>query len=251
MPAVIAHRGASHELPEHTLAAYAAALASGADGVECDVRLTADDHLVCLHDSRVDRTSNGHGALSRMERAAAERLDWGAWKGLPGQGLLTLDRLLDLVLTARHPQEILFEVKHPVRPAGRVERALADALIARGLTGAPREDRHTARVMSFSRVALERMRRHVPDLPLVLLVELDPPLRGAGGLPHGVTTLGMSVEMLRAAPDIVTQHHDRGHDVYVWTVDDRVDVDRCVEAGVDGIITDRPREVLSWLDTLR
>ena len=54
-PFVVAHRGASADRPEHTRAAYELALQEGADGVECDVRLTRDGHLVCVHDRRVDR----------------------------------------------------------------------------------------------------------------------------------------------------------------------------------------------------
>ena len=65
-PSVVAHRGASDVSPEHTLAAYSRAVESGADGLECDVRLTADGHLVCVHDRRIDRTSNGRGVLSTM-----------------------------------------------------------------------------------------------------------------------------------------------------------------------------------------
>ncbi len=64
-PFVVAHRGASADRPEHTLAAYELALQEGADGVECDVRLTRDGHLVCVHDRRVDRTSTGRDWSAR------------------------------------------------------------------------------------------------------------------------------------------------------------------------------------------
>ena len=65
-PFVVAHRGASAQRPEHTLAAYELALQEGADGVECDVRLTRDGHLVCVHDRRLERTSTGTGLVSEM-----------------------------------------------------------------------------------------------------------------------------------------------------------------------------------------
>ena len=73
-PFVVAHRGASADRPEHTLAAYELALQEGADGVECDVRLTRDGHLVCVHDRRVDRTSNGTGLVSEMSLAQLKRI---------------------------------------------------------------------------------------------------------------------------------------------------------------------------------
>lgn len=69
-PFVVAHRGASAARPEHTLAAYDLALKEGADGVECDVRLTRDGHLVCVHDRRLDRTSTGAGLVSTMTLAS-------------------------------------------------------------------------------------------------------------------------------------------------------------------------------------
>ena len=60
-PQVVAHRGSSELEPEHTLTAYRRALKEGAEALEADVRLTADGHLVCVHDRRIDRTSNGKG----------------------------------------------------------------------------------------------------------------------------------------------------------------------------------------------
>lgn len=83
---VVAHRGASEDAPEHTLAAYRKAIDDGADALECDVRLTADGTLVCVHDRRVNRTSNGRGAVSALELADLRTLDFGSWKAEPGTG---------------------------------------------------------------------------------------------------------------------------------------------------------------------
>ena len=77
---VVAHRGSSDDAPEHTLSAYKVAIADGADALECDVRLTRDGHLVCVHDRRINRTSNGRGVLSTLELAELEGLDWGSWR---------------------------------------------------------------------------------------------------------------------------------------------------------------------------
>ncbi len=79
-PFVVAHRGASASRPEHTLAAYDLALREGADGVECDVRLTRDGHLVCVHDRKLDRTSSGAGLVSTMTLAVA----LGSWNTVRG-----------------------------------------------------------------------------------------------------------------------------------------------------------------------
>ncbi|MET9219068.1 glycerophosphodiester phosphodiesterase family protein [Streptomyces sp. NPDC003300] len=84
---VVAHRGASADVPEHTLAAYRKAIEDGADALDCDVRLTSDGELVCVHDRRVDRTSNGRGAVSSLALADLAALDFGSWKdGRGGPG---------------------------------------------------------------------------------------------------------------------------------------------------------------------
>src|SRR5258705_13330230 len=78
-PLVFAHRGSSESLPEHTLGAYLRAIEEGADGLECDVRLTRDRQLVCLHDRRLERTSNGRGRVSRHTLDELDELDFGSW----------------------------------------------------------------------------------------------------------------------------------------------------------------------------
>src|ERR1700759_3804015 len=78
-PLVFAHRGGADALPEHTLGAYLRALDEGADGLECDVRLTRDGHLVCVHDRKLDRTSNGRGLVSTKTLAELDQLDFGSW----------------------------------------------------------------------------------------------------------------------------------------------------------------------------
>src|SRR5919199_5873445 len=82
-PRVLGHRGSSEATAEHTLAAYRAALEAGADGLECDVRLTRDAVPVCIHDRRVDRTSDGAGVVSTLALADLEELDFA---GPPGGG---------------------------------------------------------------------------------------------------------------------------------------------------------------------
>src|SRR6187431_2715477 len=79
-PQVVAHRGSSHETAEHTLGAYVRALDEGAEALECDVRLTADGHLVCMHDRHLRRTAHSDGIVSTMELADLEGLDFAAWK---------------------------------------------------------------------------------------------------------------------------------------------------------------------------
>lgn len=260
-PLVIAHRGASDEVPEHTLGAYVRAIEDGADGLEADVRLTADGHLVCVHDRKVDRTSNGRGVLSTLELADLQALDFGAWKGSAGDDeapdhvtaddnrVLTLERLLELVVDSSRPIDLAIETKHPTRYAGLVERTLIDLLGRFGLAAPVEAGAAEVRVMSFSEVALRRVRRLAPGLPIVLLMERVPVAYRYGILPRGVSVAGPSIDIVRRHPRFVSKLHAQGNVAHVWTVDDETDVDLLVGLGVDAIITNRPAAVLAQLDS--
>lgn len=262
VPQVVAHRGASHDHPEHTLGAYLRAIEAGADALECDVRLTLDGHLVCVHDRRVDRTSSGRGKVSRLELTQLEGLDWASWKQVEdperagevpdrdrGQ-LLTLRRLLQAVADTDRWIEVAVETKHPTRWGGLVERELVDVLEYFGWNRPAPHEPSRVRVMSFSRRALKRVRQMAPGVPLVWLVDHVPVLYPGGVMPRGVGVLGVSVELVREAPEYVRHVRGAGTAVHVWTVDEIEDVDRCLELGVEAIITNRPDLVLGRLGSL-
>ncbi len=261
-PLVIAHRGSSLAEPEHTLRAYMRAIEEGADALECDVRLTADSHLVCVHDRRVNRTSNGRGIVSTLELAELEGLDWGSWKDdhpgdleLPDRDrnrLLTLRNLLTTVLEIERPIGLAIETKHPTRYAGLVERQLARVLAEFDLDSPRRPDQHWVRVMSFSQLAVQRMRQLCPHVPAVYLIEDSVPLRFRdGSLPKGIHTVGFDIQILRRYPRMVARQHRHGHEVYAWTVDEPADIALCLELGVDAIISNRPRAVLDAVEASR
>ena len=242
VPLVIAHRGASAELPEHTLAAYERALAVGADGVECDVRLTKDGQLVCVHDRTIDRTSSGSGVVSTLTLAQLQRFDFGSWHGGEPASVLVLDELLALVHDAGRPVRLLVETKHPTRFGGQVERALMDALGRFGWGNG-----RSVTVMSFAARALARVRQLAPDQATVLLLNGVRGGRRTGILPDGVGITGPGIDGLRRDPAYVERAHVLGHQVYVWTVDDPRDLDLVVGLGVDAVITNRPAETVMAL----
>ncbi|UQA94195.1 glycerophosphodiester phosphodiesterase [Streptomyces halobius] len=260
---VVAHRGASEDAPEHTLAAYKKAIEDGADALECDVRLTADGHLVCVHDWRVNRTSNGRGAVSALELADLATLDFGSWKvGVDDReapdlqyddpertSVLTLERLLELVADADRRVELAVETKHPTRWAGQVEERLVELLGRFGHTksamGADRTP--PVRVMSFSARSLHRVRAAAPHIPGVFLMQFLTPRHRDGRLPPGVGIAGPGIRILRAHPEYVAKAHAAGHHVHVWTVNDAADVELCRDLGVDAIITNRPKQVRKQL----
>jgi glycerophosphoryl diester phosphodiesterase len=253
-PFVVAHRGASGERPEHTLAAYELALQEGADGVECDVRLTRDGHLVCVHDRRVDRTSNGRGLVSEMTLAQLRELDYGSWHpsaradGPRGDtGLLTLDALIKLVLDWNRPVKLFIETKHPVRYGALVESKVLALLHRYGVAAPASAALSRAVVMSFSAAAVWRIRRAAPLLPTVLLGETSRYLGGSAATTVGATAVGPSISTLRDHPELVDRAAAQGRAMYCWTVDHYEDVRYCRDLGVAWVATNHPGRTKSWL----
>jgi glycerophosphoryl diester phosphodiesterase len=256
-PQVVAHRGASFDNAEHTRRAYLEAIRDGADALECDVRLTADGHLVCVHDRDLRRTASNRGLVSTMELADLDELEFASWKN-PWAALdderddadpdldkvLTLHRLLQTVADSERRVELAVETKHPTRYGGLVERRLVEALADFGWTGPD----SPVRVMSFSYVALQRMQRLAPGLRLVMLIDkarhwpmLKPVIED-----HWI--LGPGIEALTKHPRFGEKLAELGREIHVWTVNTEAELDLCRSLGVRAVITDRPREVLGWLD---
>ncbi len=252
---VVAHRGASADEPEHSLAAYLLAVRQGADAIECDVRLTADGTLVCVHDRRVDRTSTGRGSVSGQTLAQLSEFDYSrnddSWLDFEAPApddtrtsVLTLHTLLAATLAESATLRFAIETKHPTRYAAYVEEAVVQTLRGFGLVG---NGADRVRIMSFSRTALRRVHDLAPAVATVYLMDEVPRRFRDGSLPPGVRIAGPGIHVLRAYPRYVERVHAHGGRVHVWTVDDAADVELCVELGVDAIITNRPAQVLARL----
>lgn len=254
-PLVFAHRGGADALPEHTLGAYLRALEEGADGLECDVRLTRDGHLVCVHDRNLNRTSNGRGLVSSKTLAELDALNFGSWHpGYPADEelpdlsrLLTLDRLLGAVRDCGRQVRLLIETKHPSRYGAEVERRLVESLRRHGLADAHPDAPVKVTVMSFAALALRRIRSQAPLIPTVYLLEVLPPGVGRGRLPFGARIAGPGVGLVRSRPGLVPAIRAAGHQTYVWTVNEEDDLKMVLDHQVEGVITDRPRFVLDRL----
>jgi glycerophosphoryl diester phosphodiesterase len=255
-PQVVAHRGASATNAEHTLGAYVAALDEGAEALECDVRLTADGHLVCVHDRDLRRTAHSDGIVSTMELADLEDLDFAAWKHpwaeLDDEAadadpdldkVLTMRRLLETAADYPRRVELAIETKHPTRYAGLVERRLVELLDEFGWAGV----RSPARIMSFSWVALRRIRRIAPDLELVMLLRNPTQWYRSRPFVDGDWIAGPGIEFVRERPDLIRRMVESGVRVHCWTVNEPADIDRCVSLGVEAIITDTPGAAVTYV----
>jgi glycerophosphoryl diester phosphodiesterase len=260
----VAHRGSSASHAEHTVAAYELALEEGADALECDVRLTRDGVLVCVHDRRIDRVSDGRGVLSTLELAELNELDFASWKARQGdplleaaweeaeqdperRGVLTLERLLQLALDRQGPSgrpvELHIETKHPTRYGGLVERSLVDLLARYGLAAPLSRSVSPVTVMSYAATSLRRVHALAPLIPTVYLMDKVPVRYRDGSLPSQVRSAGLWVESVKRHPRYVERVHDQGNRLHVFTVDEQEDIDLMLDLGVDVIISNRPDRV--------
>ncbi|HET7689035.1 MAG TPA: glycerophosphodiester phosphodiesterase family protein [Nocardioidaceae bacterium] len=255
-PQVVAHRGSSAAEAEHTLGAYVRALDEGAEGLECDVRLTSDGHLVCVHDRDLRRVANTNSLVSTMTLDELDELDFASWKkpwaelddeapdvDEDSRKVLTLRRLLEMARDYDRPVDLAIETKHPTRYAGLVERRLVELLDEFGWagTGSP------ARVMSFSPVALTRVERLAPDLEVVLLTDGRYSWRLTSGVLSPGWIAGPGIELLRENPRLGSKLRRSGRRIHVWTVNTVEDLDLCLDLGVEAVITDDPRATLRHL----
>ncbi|GAA1905097.1 glycerophosphodiester phosphodiesterase [Nocardioides lentus] len=256
-PQVVSHRGAGDHTVEHTLGGYLRALDDGADALECDVRLTADGHLVCVHDRTVGRTPTGAAVISTMTLDELDDVDLTArhrpWADLDDEApevdvelgkVLTLRKLMETAADYDRPVQLAIETKHPTRYAGLVERRVVELLRDFGWDGAD----SPARLMSFSYVAVQRLRRLAPRVPVVMLVDKAhhwPLLRPMVG---DDWIIGPGIDDLWAHPGLPRRLVAEGREIHVWTVNTAEDVELCLSYGVTALITDRPAYVRSVLD---
>ena len=264
VPLVVAHRGSSAAHAEHTLGAYELALEEGADSLECDVRLTRDGVLVCVHDRRIDRVSDGRGVLSTLELADLADLDFASWKRRQGDPLLeaawsevdvdperrsvlTLERLVQLAHDSTTPDgrrvQLHIETKHPTRYGGLVERALIDLLERYGLARPLTRSVSPVTVMSYASMSLRRVHSLAPVLPTVLLMDRVPVRLRDGRLPIQVSAAGIDLKVAKKHPGYVQRVHGQGGRVAVFTVDEPADIDLMLDLGVDVVISNHPGRV--------
>jgi glycerophosphoryl diester phosphodiesterase len=158
--------------------------------------------------------------------------------------VLTLRRLLETVASYPRRVELAIETKHPTRYAGLVERRLVELLDEFGWAGKD----SPARVMSFSWIALRRVRRLAPDLRLVYL--MDGPTDWARVRPFAENDwiAGPGIKLLRKHRDLFEKIREAGTEVHVWTVNSERDIDLCRDLGVAAVITDKPEDTLRYLN---
>ena len=228
---IYAHRGASADFPELTLAAYEGAVAQGADGFECDLRLTKDEVPVLWHNASMLERAGNPGLIAEMTFAQVSR-------AYPQ--ILTLTDFLDFAVSQK--KGVLLETKHPVISGNRIEEVIAETLAE--TSGISSID---VSVMSFSWFAIEKMKRVDPSIQTTFLMHkhtswLQAKLSSAAAI-------GPGINELREEPIRAKRIKDLGRLLHVWTVNEDSDIKLCEKVGVDILITNKPahaREVLRY-----
>jgi glycerophosphoryl diester phosphodiesterase len=263
-----AHQGGAREAPSSTLAAIARAVDLGSTAIELDVHATSDGHLVVCHDPTLDRTTDGSGAIAEHRLDEIEQLDNAYWfvpgeDAQPGRdeaayplrgrapadhgfGVATLEEIL-----VRWPGVVLnLDIKRTAPEIEPYEQALADLLRAHDRTG-------DVIVASFLDAATDRFSEYAPEIPTSAgtnaTAEFYRAYRAGEPIPSGVTRhVALQVpasfqEITLVDEGFVATAHDAGLAVHVWTINERDEMERLLDLGVDGIISDVPSVLVKLL----
>ncbi|MDI1478326.1 glycerophosphodiester phosphodiesterase [Polyangium sp. y55x31] len=240
-PRLFAHRGASATAPENTLPAFAAALAAGADRLELDVHLTADEEVIVLHDDDVARTTDGEGPAAKKRFSEVRDLDAGYRFRDPdgaypfrGRGI-RIPTLAEL-LTALPGVPLNIELKMD-------EEALVSAV--QWVL-----DRHDARervlLTAEPGSLMEKIRRRIPGVLTGMSLPESLEFLCNGGNPGYVARgFALQVPTSFSGIPIVTPHfvevaHTCGLEVHAWVINEEAEMRALLAMGVDGIMTDDP-----------
>lgn len=235
VPAVFAHRGASAYAPENTLAAFQLAIEQGADGIELDVNLTADGHVVVIHDRIVDRTTNGSGEVRDMELKTLKGLDAGSWFApkFKGEKVPTLVEVLKLVGEDVFTN-IELKPKYYISPLDQLPGKVA-ALV----------ERHNLEnkiiFSSFSPWTLIKIHRLLPSVPVGLLIFSGVLSSLARLFVSGfVRYQSLHPHFSAVTPVMLQRARTKGYRVFAYAVNQPEDIRRLFALHIDGIITDDP-----------
>jgi glycerophosphoryl diester phosphodiesterase len=251
-PLVFAHRGGGGLYPENTLEAFKYSAAMGVDVLELDVHSTADGTLVVMHDSLVDRTTNGSGQVNQMTLAELKKLDAGYHftpddgKTFPfrGKGITvpTLQEIFDAL------PDKTFNVE-PKQAAPSVTKPLCEILRARKMTD-------KVIVGSFRQTAIDEFRAQCTEVATAatpaevrdFLAMYKVGLGASYSPPMQVLQIPERLGSLQiVSKDFIETARKLNLKVHVWTINDAEDMQRLIEMRVDGIMTDYPDRLLDIL----
>lgn len=238
---IVGHRGAAGHAPENTRASFRRAWELGADMVEMDVRLTADGHVITLHDATLDRTTTGTGPLSARTLAEVRTLDAGGpfAPEFAGERAPTLAEALHERVSAGRLWLIELKAGDPA------ERLVAATLAAIREVGAET----AVRLISFDEAMLAEACRQAPSIPRGIIAGRGPDALLAAAARHACFAVHAAAPLL--TPKFLTAARAAGLTINTWTINTPADLARIVTLDVDEITTDYPDRALAALGDRR
>lgn len=242
-PLVVAHRGSSGVAPENTLAAFKRAIDDGADMIELDVRMTKDLELVVLHDRSIRRTTGARGYICHISLADLRRLDAGSWfhSSFSDERIPTLSQVIDIL-----PAHLKLNIEVKIDGERRKNLAFQESLIL-----LLREKNFVSRatVSSFNHKFLRRL--HTLDSE-ILIGALYSPVRdlakSASRLARNAGARAFVCSIAQLKKRFTADAHSNGIMLGCYGVNTRRQFDKAMQAGVEMIITDYPKDVRTWLE---
>lgn len=233
-PVVVAHRGASADAPENTIYAFAAAMESGAGGIELDIQQTADGVPVVTHDLNLKRISGWNKKISDVTYEELRDLDVGSWfDPIYGEArIMTLEEVL--LFTGG---EIFLNIELKSDAQGEcLEEKVADLIVQYGM-----ENRCC--ITSFSYQSLKIIKEYCPEIRTGFLMSY-----AYGNFYSLEAADAFSIKSMFINQQVVSNAHQKGKEVYAWTVNSVPEMQRMLNLGVDHIITDKPELMQAQID---
>lgn len=235
----VAHRGASGHAPENTMAAFHKAFEMKADYIEIDVQMTKDGELIAIHDTTVNRTTNGTGHVGDFTLEEIRELDAGSWfsDAYAGEKIPTFEEILD---EFRGKIGILIELKSPELYPG-IEEKVAEALIERNMH---KPNNGKIIIQSFNHETVRKSKELLPNMPHGVLAGAS----WANVTEEQLTEFATYADYFNPNMNIVTHElvnavHEAGLKIYPYTSRSQDQALRLFDLGVDGIITDYTEHV--------
>jgi glycerophosphoryl diester phosphodiesterase len=233
----IAHQGFASQYPSCTIPSFQAAIDLGADYIELDVHLSADEEVIVIHETTLEQTTNGKGLVRNHTLAQLKALDAGSWfhPKFAGERIPTFEEIIPLFKNQRTRMCIEIKSLGHNRYAG-LEKKIIDALAKHDMLD-------KVAVTAYNGHALTIVREMVPNIPCAY----DP-----NSEEYGYPDSRLLASVLRYNANILCLHHKRvtdalawesklrGIPMWVWTVNDRTELERLVGLGVEAIMTDYP-----------
>ena len=240
-PLILAHRGFCHEYPENTLEAFEAAIKVGAQGFECDARLTRDGQVVIFHDETLQRMGHDPRFIQEMTLQQVQEIDMRHPQTKKKAKIPTLLEVCDFI---KDRCLIDIELKEYTFFHRRLERAVLELVRTFKI-------RKQCIVSSFNPISLRYFSIHAPHIDRGFLFSEKQPLpvrRGALAPWTGVSTLIISRTL--ATPRAIDHFHKKGYKLMVWTVNDIEEARKLAQHKVHGLITDHPDKLIDGLKNI-